>query len=57
MLASSARADDWMTQTSTTVSPNGRIEEVITPASNGTSGARATIGKKGRLGKSLRTIP
>jgi len=54
VLASTARADDWVSPTTRTlVSPDGRIEAVITPAPNGTSRARATVGEKGRPGKSF----
>ena len=37
VLASTARADDWVSPTTRTlVSPDGRIEAIITPARSGT---------------------
>ncbi|HWO21214.1 MAG TPA: tetratricopeptide repeat protein [Kofleriaceae bacterium] len=52
VLASSARADQWVTPTAQTVlSPNQKLKAVITPAADGTSGATATIGEPGQLGK------
>lgn len=54
LLVSSARADQWVTPTEhTVVSPNRKLQAVITPAKDGKSGATATIGEKDKAGKSF----
>ncbi|MBA2544799.1 MAG: hypothetical protein H0V17_34460 [Deltaproteobacteria bacterium] len=50
VISAPARADQWMTPTAKTLtSPNQKLQAVITPAKDGTSGATAAIGDKGRL--------
>lgn len=45
VLATTARADEWVTPTARTlVSPNQRVQAVIAPSANGKTAARATIG-------------
>lgn len=47
--AATARADQWVTPTAKTLtSPNQKLQITITPAKDGTSGATAAIGDKGR---------
>lgn len=54
LLASSARADQWVTPTARTLmSPNQKLKAVITPAADGRSGATATIGEQGQPGKTF----
>jgi len=49
LAAATARADQWVTPTPKTLtSPNQKLQAVITPAKDGSSGATAAIGDKGR---------
>jgi tetratricopeptide (TPR) repeat protein len=48
LIAASARADEWMApKVRTVVSPNGKLQAVITPAPDASSVATAAIGPKG----------
>jgi tetratricopeptide (TPR) repeat protein len=54
LLASSARADQWMTPTARSLtSPDQKLKAVITPAADGKSGATATIGEQDQPGKTF----
>jgi len=54
LLASSARADQWVTPTARTLrSPDQKLKAVITPAADGRSGATATIGEESQPGKTF----
>jgi tetratricopeptide (TPR) repeat protein len=55
LLASTARADQWVTPTARTVtSPNQKLRAVITPAADGKSGASAKLGEQGQLAKTFK---
>jgi tetratricopeptide (TPR) repeat protein len=54
LLASSARADQWMTPTAQSLtSPDYKLRAVITPATDGKSGATATIGGRDQPAKTF----